>query len=76
MQEDAAACRFTAIAGHMRELGDESRSLDDIMDRLVIADWLSDRQQDEINGAIADIWIAADSFISDMLQEHCACKVS
>lgn len=74
MEKAAARCHFGDIAQHMRELGDESQSLEGVLDNMVKTKVIDKNKSVKISEAISDVWTMIDDFIADELKENCQCK--
>lgn len=75
MEKCASRCQFSEIAEHMRELGEEDKSLDTVMDELKRAKTLTDKNEEEIGDKLVEVWRKLDLFIANELVENCGCRM-
>lgn len=75
MEKAAARCQFSQVAQHMRELGDESKVLESVLDNMVKTKVIDKAKSEKISEVISNIWGIFDDFIANELEENCQCKL-
>lgn len=75
MERYADNCKFSEVAQHMRELGQEAKSLDDMITDLKKAEIITAKKANEISDKLATLWTKIDKFIAAELVENCNCKM-